>query len=527
MPIQLNYYLRYVLCCIVFISMIFPPDSIGQGELCSNAATVSVGSHIANGPSSGNGASGVDCGSANGGSPAHADWYQFTPAQDGIYTITSTNSPALIDTRLKIWTGSCGDLICVDGDDDDGDGFSSLVSTCLSQGVTYFIEWDNRWSSSGFQWDIILDFDISCAPQNNDNCSGATLINPGCSIVSNNLYATDSNPPICGSANDSISGGVWYKVIRNGVNITASTCNPGTNFDTQMLLYSGTCGNLVCLEGNDDQGNPLDASCDVLNIFENRASTIEWSSSAGVEYFLYVAGFGTKTGFFELSIESSITGNCSGPSVLYVDSSATGTQSGISWENAFDDLKDAIVFANQNGPIDSILVAKGTYRPDASAGRNAHFSFPNDIVLMGGFPSGGGPIASRNPEINQSILSGKLLDTDLPPAYVYHVVVIEASDLNIVLDGFHILNGNANGGGTDDKGAALLVFGKIEGNNLTLNDHFGSGPGSLIFCSGANAQLKLSTYRILFDTGLSPPLISNSSDSQILMLGSNEIMRNE
>jgi hypothetical protein len=357
----------YIFSCVALISILFIPNSYSQGELCSSAVSVSVGHHIADGPSSGNGASGIDCGRANGGNPSHADWYQFTPDQDGIYIITSTNSPTLIDTRLKVWTGTCENLDCIAGDDDDGDGFTSLVSICLTQGTTYFIEWDSRWRTNGFEWDIILDIDISCAPQNNDDCSGATLINPGCSIVSNNLYATDSNPPICGSASDSISGGVWYKVIGNGANITATTCSPGTNFDTQMLLYTGTCGSLVCLQGNDDQGNPYDASCDVLNIFENRASTIEWSSSVGTEYFLYVAGFGTKTGFFELSIESSITGDCFIPTVLYVDSTATGAQSGTSWTNAFADLKDAIAFADQNGPVDSILVAKGTYRPDASA----------------------------------------------------------------------------------------------------------------------------------------------------------------
>jgi hypothetical protein len=120
-----------------------------------------------------------------------------------------------------------------------------------------------------------------------------------------------------------------------------------------------------------------------------------------------------------------------------------------------------------------------------------------------------------------------LVESDLQSAYVYHVVVIEENDSNIVLDGFHIQNGNANGGGTEDKGAALAVFGTAEGRNLTFANHFGTGPGSLIFCSGANAQLTLSNYHILSNTGLSFPLISNESNGEIMMQGSNEIIRTE
>lgn len=265
---------------------------------------ITVGMHVADGPATGGGASGVYCGVANTGSPTHADWYSFSPFVDGLYTITSTNDPELTDTRLKLWDGNtgCDSLICINADDDNGDGFTSLLTECLSAGSLYYIEWDDRWSSDGFEWEITLDTAISCEPPHNDTCAAAMSVSIGSLTPGTNIFATDNDPPLCGTVMDSMSGGLWFSLMGNGMTLTASTCNPGTDFDTQLSVYTGDCGVLTCIDGNDDQPGPLDEACDVLNIFENRASTVEWSSEDGVIYFIYVSGWGTKTGFFELSV---------------------------------------------------------------------------------------------------------------------------------------------------------------------------------------------------------------------------------
>jgi len=73
---------------------------------------------------------------------------------------------------------------------------------------------------------------------------------------------------------------------------------------------------------------------------------------------------------------------------IYVDSAATaGLNNGSSWANAFVDLQYALA-AVQLCPVDTILVAQGTYFPDTLGGsainRDISFNIPNGIVVLGG-----------------------------------------------------------------------------------------------------------------------------------------------
>lgn len=92
----------------------------------------------------------------NNGANAAGEWYVYTPAQD--YTVTiSTSIPQnvpLVDTRLHIYTGSCGSLSCFAGDDDSGNGNSSLETFNVTAGTTYYIAWDNKWTSNGFTFQV-------------------------------------------------------------------------------------------------------------------------------------------------------------------------------------------------------------------------------------------------------------------------------------------------------------------------------------------------------------------------------------
>jgi hypothetical protein len=94
-----------------------------------------------------------------------AEWYAYTPSQNFSVTVTSDLAVNICkDTRLRIYSGSCAALTCVTGDDDGGiiqcnvgntNSYLSTATFSATAGTTYYIVWDNRWSSSGFTFQVI------------------------------------------------------------------------------------------------------------------------------------------------------------------------------------------------------------------------------------------------------------------------------------------------------------------------------------------------------------------------------------
>lgn len=83
-------------------------------------------------------------------------WYRFiSPADTSITVTTDLPQNAGVDTRVHIYTGSCGNLSCYAGDDDSGSGFLSTTTFNVVQGQTYYIAFDNRWTANGFTFKVM------------------------------------------------------------------------------------------------------------------------------------------------------------------------------------------------------------------------------------------------------------------------------------------------------------------------------------------------------------------------------------
>ncbi|MBL7940654.1 MAG: VCBS repeat-containing protein [Flavobacteriales bacterium] len=82
-----------------------------------------------------------------------AEWYKYTPTQDTTVRLT-TDLPGSGDTRFHVYTGNCGSLECVIGDDDGGSGLTSMALFDAVGGVTYHIAFDNNWSPAGFSFSL-------------------------------------------------------------------------------------------------------------------------------------------------------------------------------------------------------------------------------------------------------------------------------------------------------------------------------------------------------------------------------------
>lgn len=129
----------------------------------------------------------------------------------------------------------------------------------------------------------------------NDTCPNALEVTCGTVAAGGTTTANSDIAPFCGT-NDGTAGGVWYRFTGTGDEVTLSTCLPGTTYDTKVRVYTGTCGNLNCVVGDDD-----DFTCPLSGL----ASRVAWFSTLATEYFILVHGFGASSGNFEMSVTCS------------------------------------------------------------------------------------------------------------------------------------------------------------------------------------------------------------------------------
>jgi hypothetical protein len=151
---------------------------------------------------------------------------------------------------------------------------------------------------------------------------------------------------------------------------------------------------------------------------------------------------------------------CGGPCTWYVDSSASGTNNGTNWTDAFAYLQDAL-FAAQPG--DTLLVAQGAYKPDRGGGqssgdREATFHLTSGITIMGGYAGAGEPDPdARDIQTYETVLTGDIGTLGNTSDNSYHVATGSGTDASAILDGFTITAGNATGSTPHNAGGGLSI----------------------------------------------------------------------
>ncbi|HQV40176.1 MAG TPA: GEVED domain-containing protein, partial [Flavobacteriales bacterium] len=234
-------------------------------------------------------------------------WFSFvaTATSHAISIINITGSTT--DLYHSVWEGGCGSLTLVPGTCSDP---NSSTPSGLSIGNTYFLR-VYSWTSTPGQ---TSSFDVCIGtpppPPANDLCAnaipvGANSVTPGTTV----LGTTTGNPGFC-DYSLSTAPGVWYTV--QGINgmMTADVC--GAGWDTRIGIFTGSCGALTCLQGDDD-------GCGLQ-------STTTWLGLIGTTYYIYVTGYSTNTGTFNLTL-SSVPGNSV---VVAINTDASPSE--IGWE---------------------------------------------------------------------------------------------------------------------------------------------------------------------------------------------------
>lgn len=126
--------------------------------------------------------------------------------------------------------------------------------------------------------------------------------------------------------------------------------------------------------------------------------------------------------------------------VIYVQAGASGQ--GSSWEDAIDNLQDALLLAQAG---DQIWVATGTYTPTADDDRTISFVVPEGVELYGGFSGSEGTLEERNFELNPTILSGEIGDSSTTEDNSHTILLTVGVTSATIIDGFTITAGMANG----------------------------------------------------------------------------------
>jgi hypothetical protein len=222
-----------------------------------------------------------------------AEWYAYTPSEDFIVTVTSDLVENIcLDTRLRIYSGTCAALTCVVADDDSGtiscttnsNTYLSRASFNAVAGTTYYIVWDNRWASTGF------NFQISEIPAGYNPCAAATAITAGTTTV-NAIDQTNIN-----TACSSTTLSKWYSYTPSTNAMVTVSSDLITNIckDTYFSVYTGNCSSgLTCLTSDDNSGI---ITCNSGNTNSN-LSVKTFEVAAGVTYYIVWDNRWSATGF--------------------------------------------------------------------------------------------------------------------------------------------------------------------------------------------------------------------------------------
>lgn len=177
-----------------------------------------------------------------------------------------------------------------------------------------------------------------------------------------------------------------------------------------------------------------------------------------------------------------LAGTSAYAATVYVDHSATGSNNGTSWANAYTSLNTGLQNASSG---DEVWIAEGTYTPGSSRGN--HFSHPNGCQVYGGFDGTEALLSQRDWWNNPTILSGDIGTLNDNSDNTYQIYDVDGQNSANLLDGVFITGGNANGSGSSNKGGAILVRNPgsngfaIEVRNCVLYDNTSQDQAGAVF----------------------------------------------
>jgi hypothetical protein len=206
---------------------------------------------------------------------------------------------------------------------------------------------------------------------------------------------------------------------------------------------------------------------------------------------------------------------------VYVDQDATGDNNGTSWDDAFNELNDAIYVAGRYENVQEIWVAEGIYSPHPTR-RDTSFILKDSIRIYGGFLGIEATREERTADPELVFLSGDINLTDTLWDNSYHTVVLSPSCVECVLDGLTIHYGYADQAG-NDTGAGILNSGKGQLYNVIFERNYATELGAAVYSSGGGATLQFQSCTFRLNTSSLGRDVVNLNGSEIRFEGVNSL----
>lgn len=275
------------------ISCVAAPPSAPSGTLCSNAASIPL-PYVATGQTTAcygddyNNASTGSCGTLYESGEDHV--YALTVATPQCISISLTNCSSS-NIGYQVYSGCPGSpgATCVGNNGGSSPLSGSIV---LPAAGTYYIVVDSWSTPANVNYDISVAT-LGTGPSNDLPCNPTPLALNANLSGDNSCSGNASEPatPACWSAG--AVNTVWYRVTCPASGQLTIRTTLGTLSNTQIALYSGTCGALTVVACNDNA--PACGTSTYLNSQITATGLV-----GGNNYWIAVDGVNNLTGTFDI-----------------------------------------------------------------------------------------------------------------------------------------------------------------------------------------------------------------------------------
>lgn len=253
-----------------------------QNDLCSGATVITPGTSCVNTAYTIPQTFGTELADPSCATSYRDGWFQFTaPATTCTITVTNSNR----EMGFAVYSG-CTAASIISCTNAVAGTSTETINMATTIGQVYYVRIMrvNNAGNNGMSGNICVTYPST--PPANDQCAGATVVTCGNNYTGSTSLATTTGDPSGTCGTSAGTPGVWFKFTGNGNTVTASLC--GSSYDTKIQVYSGSCGALACVTGNDD--------------FCGLQSQVSWAAASGTDYYIFVGGYSSATGNYSLTM---------------------------------------------------------------------------------------------------------------------------------------------------------------------------------------------------------------------------------